>query len=339
MAWLGLTALIFGLVPVTLANREVAFPSFSRYTLVASLGVAMLIAAWLSQVSKQSVRWGILAFFILASALTHYGNGLQYVTSTQRTRDFWWQVSWRVPQFQQNTTLIANISSVATEEDYFVWGPANIIYYPESQNDEMVQPALYAAVLNRNTIQKVLIRERQEYDNRRGIITYKNYRNILILSQPSPNSCVHVINGLQPEFSTAESDSIRVIGSFSELEHILADETTHTPPQLVFGPQPPRGWCYFYQSADLARQRGDWESVIRLGNEAQAMGFAPSDAIEWMPFIQAYAVTGDVDRLTALAPVISAEPYVALQVCRIIGGLQGLSAETLETVDSLYCIE
>lgn len=339
MIWLGLAALVFGLAPVTLANREVWFPSFSRYTLAASLGAAILIAAWVSGLSKPSARWGILAIFILASVLTHYGNGLQYATQTQRTRDFWWQVAWRAPQFQTNTTLIANIASVSTEEDYFVWGPANFLYYPESQNDKLAQPSLYAAVLNKNTVQKVLTRERQEYDNRRGIVTYKNYRNILILSQPSPSSCVHVIDGLQPEFSTTESDSIRVIGSFSELEHVLADETPHTPPPLVFGPEPPRGWCFFYQSADLARQRGDWEAVIGWGKEAQALGFAPSDLIEWMPFLQAYAITDDADRLAELVPVISAEPYIALQVCRNIGGLQGISDSVVEIIDSQYCPE
>lgn len=339
MIWLGLAALVFGLAPVTLANREVWFPSFSRYTLAASLGAAILIAAWVSGLSKPSARWGILAIFILASVLTHYGNGLQYATQTQRTRDFWWQVAWRAPQFQTNTTLIANIASVSTEEDYFVRGPANFLYYPESQNDKLAQPSLYAAVLNKNTVQKVLTRERQEYDNRRGIVTYKNYRNILILSQPSPSSCVHVIDGLQPEFSTTESDSIRVIGSFSELEHVLADETPHTPPPLVFGPEPPRGWCFFYQSADLARQRGDWEAVIGWGKEAQALGFAPSDLIEWMPFLQAYAITDDADRLAELVPVISAEPYIALQVCRNIGGLQGISDSVVEIIDSQYCPE
>lgn len=339
MIWLGLAALVFGLAPVTLANREVWFPSFSRYTLAASLGAAILIAAWVSGLSKPSAHWGILAIFILASVFTHYGNGLQYATQTQRTRDFWWQVAWRAPQFQTSTTLIANIASVSTEEDYFVWGPANFLYYPESQNDEMAQPSLYAAVLNKNTVQKVLTRERQEYDNRRGIVTYKNYRNILILSQPSPSSCVHVIDGLQPEFSTTESDSIRVIGSFSELEHVLADETPHTPPQLVFGPEPPRGWCFFYQSADLARQRGDWEAVIGWGKEAQALGFAPSDLIEWMPFLQAYAVTGDTERLTELAPVISADPYIAQQVCRIMGRLESISPDAIPVIDSLYCLE
>lgn len=339
IVWLGLTTLVFGIVPVTLANREVSFPSFSRYTLVASLGVAMLIAVWLSGISKQRARWSILTFFVLASVLTHYGNGLQYANWTQRTSDFWWQVAWRVPQFEKNTTLIANINSVATEEDYFVWGPANFIYYPESQNDKLVQPALYAAVLNQNTVQKVIIRERQEYDNRRGIITYKNYRNILILSQPSSNSCVHVINGLQPEFSNFESDSIRVIGSYSEMEHVLVDETSHTPPEIVFGTEPAHSWCYYYQKADLARQRGEWESIVSLGNEAQESGYSPSDAIEWMPFLQAYAVMGDIDRLIKLAPTVRANLYIAQQVCQILNAMNELSDPVKDLVHSEYCLE
>ena len=80
------------------------------------------------------------------------------------------------------------------EEDYFVWGPASLIYYPEKQNPEAIQPGLYAAVLNSNTVSKIFRpRERQQYDNRKNIVTYPNYRNILILTQPTSNSCVHTI--------------------------------------------------------------------------------------------------------------------------------------------------
>jgi hypothetical protein len=336
---LGLATSIGGLMLIAMVNREVFFPSFSRYTLTSSVGVAMLIVAILMQVNNKTIRNALLAAGLLISVFTHHANTIKYVHATETINEFWWQASWRIPQLEKNTTLIANIPSIATEEDYFIWGPANLIYYPENQNPEITQPALFAAVLNRDTVQKTLTRERQEYDNRLSIITYKNYRNLVILTQPSPSSCVHVINGLQPEFSSAESDSIRVIGAYSELERVLVDETPHAPPELIFGPEPARGWCYFYQSADLARQRGDWESVIRLGNEAQARGFAPSDLIEWMPFLQAYAVTDDVDRLMELASVISSEPYVALQVCRNIGGLPGISSAVAEIIDSQYCLE
>ncbi len=336
---IGLVGIVFGLLPVTLANREVAFPTYSRYTLVASFGAGLLLAVWLFGWLAPKWRGLWLSVLILISALTHYGNALEYARWTNVYNNFWWQVSWRAPQFEKNTTLVANIPTVGTEEDYFVWGPANLIYYPESQNDKAVQPALFAAILNTNAVNNVLSRTPQEYDNRRGIITYKNYRNIVILTQPSPSSCVRIINGLQSEFSVRESDSIRVIGSFSEIERVLVGELPHTPPELIFGAEPARGWCYYYESADLARQRGEWETVIHLGEEAKQRGLSPADLIEWMPFLNAYAITGDVERLSALASVITGEPYIALQVCRILGGTEGLSPEAIEIVDSLYCPE
>jgi len=244
-----------------------------------------------------------------------------------------------VPQLEKNTTLIANYPGVSLEEDYFIWGPANLIYYPEKQNPENIQPGVYAALLSRDTIEKVHARERQEYDKRKTIVTYTNYRNILVLTQPGVNSCVHVLDGMRPEYSTGEWDFIREVGSYSEIEHVLADETPHTPPTVVFGPEPDHGWCYYYQKADLARQRGEWEKVLEFGEQAFGRGFEPKDPIEWMPFLQAYSVTGNIDRLIELAPIVTADPYISAQVCQILGETPGLSDAVREAVNSLYCAE
>lgn len=336
---LGLVATVGGLIPIAMVNRDVWFPSFSRYSLVSSAGIAILISALVMRLNISLLRNGVIAILCLIAMLTHHANSVKYAQETTITRNFWWQVAWRVPQFEKNTTLIANIPGVATEEDYFIWGPASLIYYPERQKPDAIQPGLFAAILNQDTVTKVLARERQEFDNRKNIITYKNYRNFVLLNQPSPNACVHVINGATPEYSSNELDSIRAIGSYSEIEHILVDETPHAPPEIVFGPEPSHGWCYYYQKADLARQRGDWNTVIKIGNEAFEEGFAPADTIEWMPFLQAYAQTRNVERLKELAPIISADSDIALQACRILGNTAGLPAKVTETIASLYCFE
>ncbi len=336
---LGFLSAAAGLLPIAMANRDVAFPSFSRYSLVSSVGVSIFIVALLMNVNGRILRSLLVAGLILIATLTHHANSVNYAQEATVARMFWWQVSWRVPQFESHTTLIGNYPSVATEEDYFIWGPANLIYYPKKESTENIQPALFASVLNKSTITKVLTRERQKYDNRKNIVTYPNYRNILILTQPTSSSCVHIINGLQPEFSQRESDSIRVIGSYSEIEHVLVDETPHAPPTIVFGSEPTHGWCYYYEKADLARQRGNWDEVLKFGNEAFEKGFAPADNIEWMPFLQAYARAANVDRLKDLAPLITSDHYTAQQACQIIGSMPGLTDQVIETIDSLYCLE
>ena len=281
----------------------------------------------------------IIAALIFVASLTHFANSQKAAQITQAMHNFWWQVSWRIPQLERNTTLIANYAVGFSEEDYFIWGPANLIYYPEGTNDRYVQPGVYAALLNQDTLDKTLRNEGQEFDNRRTIRTYKNYRRLLVLTQPTVNSCVHIIDGTQPEYSTQENASVQIIGPYSNLEWILPNMPAHTPPPIIFGSEPEHDWCYFYQAASLARQRGEWNEVVRLGQQAQEQGFAPADAIEWMPFLQAYAEMGDEEHLKELAPQITSEPYIAVQACQFIGIWRQKGSNIPENILDLYCPE
>jgi hypothetical protein len=336
---LGLFTAIGGLIPIAMVNRDVLFPAYSRYSLVSSVGVAIFIVALILRLNSASLQKGAVALLLFVSMLTHHANAVKSAQESAVIDAFWWQISWRVPQFEKDTTLVAVYPGVAVEEDYYVWGPASLIYYPEKQNPKNIQPGLFAALLNRDTVGKVLVRERQVYDKRKNIVTYANFRNILILTQASSNSCVHMIDGNQPEYSNHDWDAVRVIGSFSEIDHVLVDETPHTPPEIVFGPEPAHGWCYYYQKADLARQRGEWDQVLEIGGQAFGRGMEPLDLIEWMPFLQAYAKAGNMDRLTELAAIITTDPYISQQSCRIMGSMPDISHAVLKIINDLYCLQ
>jgi hypothetical protein len=336
---LGLSSVIAGLFPIILVNRYVDFTFYSRYTLASSAGAAVLLVSLIYSLKQVGLQKVIIVTLVFSATLTHFSNSQRAVQITQATRDFWWQVSWRIPQLDRNTTLVANYAIGATEEDYFVWGPANLIYYPEGTNDKYVQPGVYAALLNQNTVNKALLHEGQEFDNRRTIRTYKNYRRLLVLSQPAENSCVQVIDGRQPGFSRYENASIRVVGQYSDLENVLTNEPASIPPAIVFGPEPEHDWCYFYQQASLARQVEAWDEIQALGEQVLNRNLKPGDPIEWMPFLQAYAQQGDIEHLEELAPTVVSDPYVALQACRILGGLQGVKQEVVDVIDLQYCIK
>lgn len=320
--WLGLFWLFAGLIPVMLANRQVTLPEYSRYTLVACAGGLLLLVAGLNNLGQRSRSLVLMA--LVASAIwTHYGSALEIANATREIRAFWWQVAWRAPQLAKNTTILASYPSVGVPEDYFVWGPANLIYYPEKQEEKYIQPGVFGVVPNQQNLLKILRRERQEYDKRRTIRTYANYRNLLVITQPSAASCVHLLDGRQPEFSSAESTMVLSVGRFSDLEQVQADEAPHTPPSLVFGPEPDHGWCYYYQQADLARQLGNWPEVSRLGDEARQRNLAPADLVEWIPFLQAAAHLGQSATLAELAPVLQADSQALFQACQALNGLPG----------------
>jgi len=298
--WVGIGTIVFGLLPVILVGRSVEFKSFSRYTLIASAGAALLWPLALSYISNLKVRNALMGGLLSIALLTHYANGLVKARETETTRNFWWQVSWRAPSISPRATLITRYA-IAAEEDYFTWGPANLIYHPESNHAEFVEPVLYAMVLNEDTIEQIVARESQEYSNRRSIRTYPNPRNILILTQPTPQSCVHVLDLTALELSSSIDERLKTIAPYSEADQIDLAAPFRTPPAIPFGSEPAHDWCYYYQKAAYARQSGNWDAVLQLGGEARSLGYTASDQIEWMPFLQAYALADDLPRVKEIA--------------------------------------
>jgi hypothetical protein len=154
------------------------------------------------------------------------------------------------------------------------------------------------------------------------------------------SSCVQIVNGLQPALSASETSNIMLVASHSEIGNIILNTEPQIPPQIVFGPEPFHGWCYYYEKADLARQRGDWGEVMRLGNEVFDNELIPGDPIEWMPFLQAYTLNGGVDRLVEIKDHMkNASPYVVQQACDILISMAGVPDAIMEVVNTNYCVE
>jgi hypothetical protein len=337
--WLGFAWAVCGLVPVMVANRAVIFPNYSRYGLVSSAGAVIVLVSILYQINAPRLRTALVALLLFSASVTHYANAVHHANFSADVHAFWWQVSWRVPQMMKGTTIVANYPRDGIRESSFVWGPANHVYYPELLDGRGVPTGVYALLLNETTVTRVLTRQRSFQDQYNVVATYPNYRNILILTQPGLGSCVQVIDGKQPVYSSREQDAIRVIGSYSEAEQIVLDAPFHVPPGFLFGPEPEHGWCYYYEKAALARQRGEWGEIVRIGEQVLRQGYEAGDLIEWMPFLEAYAHEGEAARLRDLSPVIAADTYVAQQACHVLGNMQGLSPLVMEVIQTEYCAE
>ena len=333
----GLGWAVAGLIVVILANRAVVFPVYSRYGLVSAGGAIMAVVAGLAFLGERRLQITLLGFLFFSSIFTHYANGLQYAGWSASMRVFWWQVAWRVPQLNQHTTIIASYPNSGIREDSFVWGPANHIYFPYQVNPGKVQAGVYAILLDHDAVIRIINHDRQVYRKHVVVDTYRNYRNFVIFTQPSPQSCMQVIDGFHPEYSRYETDAIMVAGPYSEVEHINLNNSFKTPPAFLFGPEPPHGWCFYYEKAAFERQRGDWQAVLAIGAEAFGQGLAPGDLIEWMPFLQAYAYAGDSQRLIELAPIITADPFVAGQVCSWLVNSDAIDAGIKSMATQQYC--
>ncbi len=317
-----------GLIPVILVNRHVTLPDYSRYTLIASIGAVMLLALLVEGLARRSTQTTVVGLLVAVAILTHYGNTIRSVYETEATRNFWWQVAWRAPQIEEGVTLIALYPGSPLSEDYFIWSPANFIYYPEKQSNDPVVVKLPAAVLDGNTVTQITTNGGVETPLRRGNYLERDFGNVLVMVQSSSDSCVRFIDGRSPELNSYDDGRIVMVAPYSRLDSVTTDGEAPVVTEEVFGTEPERGWCYYYQQADLARQRGDWESIPVLLNEALDKGYYPNDGLEWMPFMQAYAVQGDVEEIKSMLKLVAADKYLRLQVCNSMKSL--MTSETLD---------
>jgi hypothetical protein len=336
-AWLGLVSVLAALVPVVISNREANFYYFSRYMLAGSAGAVIFVTAVIYQLNTRMAREAGISLLVVSAVITHHLNGIAAARTTEAMQEFWWQVSWRIPQLQPGTTLVANYSHAPIEEDYFVWGPANLIYYPHSASPESLRPVISSTVLTGDSQASILNKGASRRVVRRSIIMMVNFDNILILTQPFSGACVQVIDGDLPSVSAYEQEDVRSIAGSSNLDNILLTGNSKTPPETVFGPEPEHGWCYYYETASLAYQQRNWPAVVAIGRDARKQGFSAADPVEWMPFLQAAAIVGDQQEALELAKEVTRDPFLANQACTVLSGMPELSAEMEAFVTQTFC--
>lgn len=314
---IGALSVLVSLLPVELGDRHVVFPTYGRFTITGTPGAALMLAGMLFYLRRFNARLLLVLLMAGTAVFTHYANAANFVLEWDSVRSFWWQAAWRIPQIKPGTLLLADYPNSGIFEDYFIWGPANLVYYPEKKPGTPTPITLPAAVLDRGAVTAILQGGAAQEVERRSLLVQRDFDNFLLLSMPTSGSCLHVINGSQPELSEQETYEGMLIAGKSNLGAVLADDSPHQPPAAIFGAEPAHKWCYYYQKADLARQQGRWDEAARLGDEAIMQKEHPVDYVEWFPIVQAYAYLGREDKLAQIMPIINESPYLSEQGCRL----------------------
>jgi hypothetical protein len=316
--WLGSIGVIATLIPVIFGQREVNFSMYSRFTYPGSIGAVLIVGAVLLLIRNNAGRAILISLLVGISVTANVANGMHFVRVWESMRDFWWQVSWRIPQIKPETLIIANYQYAPIAEDFYVWGPASLVYFPESYKPEGVtRSPIGSVVLTNDNINAIQMGRELGDRNRRGILLNQDLRSPLLISTPKDGSCAQVLNGKALELSRFEDQGFQLIAKYSNLDRIDLSGQGRVPPADIFGQEPPHEWCYYYEKASLARQQGDWGEAARLGEMAASNGYRPLDRVEWFPFLQAYAYTGNYERVDEIIRILMEEPYLRAQGCAV----------------------
>jgi hypothetical protein len=127
-----------------------------------------------------------------------------------------------------------------------------------------------------------------------------NTSNIVMIYQPS-NGCLQAIdpNYVVPNTFSDLSANLNNNLNLSNIDQIEKNPNGADPKQF-FGPEPAHAWCYFFEKAELARQFGDWNEVIRNYELATSASYSAMLPSENLIFIEALARSGNTRKASQL---------------------------------------
>jgi len=155
----------------------------------------------------------------------------------------------------------------------------------------------------------------------------RDYGKVIIISQSSLNSCLHVLDGTRFDQAITEARTdVRYIAKYSDLNLIDPSASPALPPADVFGMEPSHGWCYYYQKMDLARQVKDWQTVVALAQEAKSLELEPAIVSEWLPALEAYVQLNKIDQAKKISLLIREDKFTFTKMCSNYESLAGQAA-------------
>jgi len=292
----GLTGIALGRVPSWAAGLPLTLQSIDdRFMVSMMIGGSLFMAGLLELFFGRSrVRIYVIALVIAL------GMGQQFYTANDFRRDWtrqqeiFWQMAWRIPGLEPGTAILTHELPLRYETDMGLTAPLNWIYAPEYTGGDLPYALLYTRTRQGGaTLPSLEPGQPISFDYR--TVNFEGSTSQVVTVIVLPNACLRVLDPFYAGGDTYERQPrfLRDAIPISDPNLIVMGAPPPVLPTALFGKEPPHEWCYYFEKAELARQAGDWDRVAALGNEARGQGFLPGDALEWLPFIEGYVITGD----------------------------------------------
>jgi hypothetical protein len=331
--FIGVFALFVGGWPfwVTDLPIELYFP-WDRFTLAMMFGACLALAGAIVFAARTPLLKAISFGLICGLAIGfHFYNANLYRQDWSRQKDFFWQLSWRIPALEPGTLVLTNDLPLKYFSDNSLTAPLNLIYDPQNHSRQMNY--MIYNIDSRLGLGLTALESGLPIEQAYRIASFSGNTSKMVVLFAAPSRCIKVIDPATDALLPHKPAYIDEATPLSNLDLIKVDPSNQAqPPRQFFGDEPDIGWCYYFQKADLARQQQDWAEVARLGDLAQAQPihyghaqgneskslFALADPSELIPFIQGYAQIGEWGKAIEFTKqAFEDEPKIANMICPI----------------------
>jgi hypothetical protein len=276
-----------------------------RLALAAMPGASMLVVGAVhAMIERSQYRHLVLSALLGLGISLHGQTARSFQASWDKQEQFYWQMHWRAPSLKANTMLVSD------QEILFYMG-----IYPTAFAVNLLYPQITAppeasywfnAGFEHLNFDAFAAGKLIPFEKYATIFTAGAQNVVAITFEPGLDQCLWIlgpqlanVRGLTPEASTwlEVSNPARILA---------APETM--PPRAIFGDEPQRTWCYYYEKADLASQSQEWSRITGLWREAAKHGLRAPNGIELIPFISAFARLNDWEAARGLTTQAQALP-------------------------------
>jgi hypothetical protein len=300
---IGLIGILLGRVPSFAAGLPLTLQSsYDRFMISMMLGGSLFITGMI-ELLLQNSRIKTYAFALLIAL----GIGQQFFNANIFRRDWakqqeiYWQLAWRIPALKPNTALFTDQMPIDYETDLSFTAPINWMYAsdykrirPVDEGNNIPYALFYTEkrlggaslpALEPNTKISLPIRR---------VSFQGSTSQVLVIYMPR-NGCLRILDAARGDDITYGKQSRFLVNAIP-----LSDPSTVIlePDQIAklpFLSEPKHTWCYYFAKAELAYQQRDWEKSADLIDKARSLGYKPEDPFEWLTYIEAQALTGNLE--------------------------------------------
>jgi hypothetical protein len=301
---LGIFSLLIAGWPFWTTNLPIGleFP-WDRFNLAMMLGSSLLLAGLIELLTRSQLQKAlVLGVIIGLAAGLHLQNANTYRKEWNSQKAFFWQLTWRAPDIEPGTTVLGTELPFTYFSDNSLTGPLNWIYAPDSHSREMAY--MFYAAESRLGVRLDGFGKGQVIDQPYRATHFTGSTSQALVIFYTPPGCIKVVDpnvdAKLPQKPKYIADAMRL----SNISLIQADPAPGAqPPTQIFGAEPAHDWCYYFEKADLARQKGDWQSVVKLAGQAFHLNqrLYEVNAPELLPYIEGYARVGQWNKAEELS--------------------------------------
>lgn len=305
---IGIAGILLGRIPSFAAGLPLTLQSsMDRFTISMMLGGTLFIVGMVSLLVRNSrIRGYVFAGLIALAVGQQFFNANIFRRDWEKQQQILWQLAWRIPAMEPGTALLTDQLPIDYETDLALTAPLNWMYAPDYTQGDLPYGMVYTTTRLGKASLLSLAPGTEIFMGMRAANFHGSTSRVIVIYLPE-NGCLRVLDPARGDQLTYEKQSRYLVDAIALSNPDLIDLNSAETPRIPFVPEPERTWCYYFAKAELARQQGDWQKAVALYEQAIALGYEAGNPLEWLVFIEAYAMVGDFTAAQQLSETVLAE--------------------------------